>query len=63
MKPEHVAVRMPRATHMRLVAMQKTLEGRLLASSKLRADVSLGSVIESALDALEAAQKESGEKV
>lgn len=53
-KTEYAAVRIPRQTHIRLLAMQKTLEDQTLASIGARVDVSLGSVIEAALDALEA---------
>ncbi len=53
-KSEYAAVRIPKQTHLRLLALKAALEGRVKSESRLRADVTLGSVIESAIDALEA---------
>lgn len=53
----HRSIRITDATHTRLSALAKTLSDRASERGRVRVEVTLGSVVEAAIDALEASLK------
>lgn len=56
-KKEHTAVRISRMAHQRLLDLQKTLSRRAQKDSPATVDVTISSVVDAAIDALETSLK------